>query len=152
MTRSASWCWLCLLSWVELVAPHDEFNSGSSVYNPHIRVLLQYVARYSGALNSRTSGLAASKPLGTSSTRYSGIMPLLRTYPSIARTWGCLAPVIAALSRQRAPLLSCGGHAFHTQPPSRWPPQSPAHTYHASMRGCRTPSKAPDYPPLGERD
>ena len=94
MTRSASWSWLCLLSWVELVAPHDEFNSGRSVYNPHRRVLLQYVARYSGARNSGTSGLAASKSLGTSSTRYSGIMPLLRTYPSIAAILGCLAPVI----------------------------------------------------------
>ena len=34
--------WLCLLRrvWLVLIGPHDEFNSNSSVYNPHIRVLV----------------------------------------------------------------------------------------------------------------
>ena len=47
------------------------------------------MARYSGALNSGMSGMAASKSLGTASTRHSGRMPPLRTYPSIAAFWGC---------------------------------------------------------------
>ena len=90
------------------------------------------------ALNSGTSGLAASTSFVNASTQYSRRMPILSTYPSIAAFWRCLAPVIAAFFKQRAPLLSCGDHAFHTQPPSRWAPQPPAHTHHASMSESKT--------------
>ena len=109
------------------------------------------MARYSGALNSGTSGLATSKSLGTAPTRYSGRMPRLRTYPSIAAFWGCLAPAIAAFSNQRAPLLSCG--ATHS-----------THNHHRGGRHNHLPTrimpacadlelcKAPENPPLGGTD
>ena len=49
-----------------------------------VTFLLQWMARYSGILNSGVPDIAVPKPLDTNVFRYSGIPPLYRTHPYIA--------------------------------------------------------------------